>query len=234
MSSRKKIVAIIPARAGSEGIPNKNIISICNKPLLAWSVLHAKHTPEIDSVWVTSDGDDILHIAEQYGAYPIKRPKSLSSSTASSESAWIHAIQEVKKKIGDIDLVVGMQATSPIRGLNDLSHAINSLIKNDYDSLLSASKIEDYFIWEIDNDCPKPVNYNKNQRSMRQDIKKSYLENGSFYIFKPTILEKENNRLGGKMGIYNMEKHKMFQIDNLEDIKLCESIMKAYGLDKYE
>ena len=225
MNSRKKIVAIIPARAGSEGIPNKNIISICNKPLLAWSVLHAKHTPEIDSVWVTSDGDDILHIAEQYGAYPIKRPESISSGTASSESAWIHAIQEIKKKIGDIDLVVGMQATSPIREPSDLSIAIHSFLENNYDSLFSASELEDYFIWEIDDGNPQPVNYNPKQRKMRQDIKKSYLENGSFYIFKTNTFLKEKNRLFGKIGQFEMKKEASFQLDDAVDLKIIRLLI---------
>ena len=234
MNSRQKIIAIIPARGGSEGIPSKNIINICKKPLIAWSILHAKSTPEIHSVWVTSDSDEILNIAQQYGANPIKRPENLSTSTASSESAWLHALQEIEKILGAIDLVVGMQATSPIREPSDISMAIKNLINNEYDSLLSVSELEDYFIWEVHNGNPMPVNYNKNDRKMRQSINKSYLENGSFYIFKSSILKSENNRLGGKMGIHLMDKHKMFQIDNKEDIKLCESIMRGYDLDKYE
>lgn len=234
MTIKKKIIAIIPARAGSKGIPSKNIINICGRPLIAWSILHAKHTKEIDSVWVSSDGSEILKIAEAYGANTIKRPKDLSSGSASSESAWLHAIDEIERVEGQIDYVIGMQATSPIREIKDLSLAIKKFEDNNYDSLLSVSELEDYFIWEIEDDIPRPVNYNKDKRSIRQAIKKSYLENGSFYIFKPEILRQEKNRLAGKIGIYLMDKHKMFQIDNFEDIKLCESVMKGYGLDIYE
>ena len=234
MKSNLNIVAIIPARAGSEGIPSKNIIDFCGKPLLAWSVIHALQTTEINSVWVTSDGDDVLKVAENYGANVIKRPKNISSNIATSESAWIHALNEIEKNHDKIDLIVGMQATSPIREPGDLSLAINTLIENNYDSLLSVSELEDYFIWEIHNGIPRPVNYDKNKRKMRQNIGKSYLENGSFYIFKPAILETENNRLGGKIGTYILKKHKMFQVDNFEDLKLCESIMKGYELDRYE
>lgn len=67
---------------------------------------------------------------------------------------------------------------------------------------------------------------------MRQLIEKRYLENGSFYIFRPEILRIHNNRLGGKIGMHVMERHKMFQIDNPEDVMLCEAIMRGYGLDK--
>tara|TARA_B110001450_G_scaffold252654_2_gene274810 strand:- start:125 stop:820 length:696 start_codon:yes stop_codon:yes gene_type:complete len=230
----KKIIAIIPAREGSQGIKNKNIIDICGKPLIAWSILHANQAKEIDSVWVTSDGDDILDIAMQYGAKAIKRPKNLSSSTASSESAWIHAVNEVEKEIGEVEAVIGMQPTSPIREAVDLSNAVNFFYENNFDSLLTVSEIEDYFIWEESNNGPKALNYNEGNRMPRQEIKKSFLENGSFYIFKPKLLKDLNNRLGGKIGMHIMDKHKMFQIDNYEDIKLCESVMRGYGLDKYE
>ena len=75
------------------------------------------------------------------------------------------------------------------------------------------------------------MNYDANNRKHRQDIEKSFLENGSFYLFKSDMFLKRKNRLFGKIGIYEMEDHKMFQIDEPSDVKLCESIMKGYGLD---
>ena len=140
-------------------------------------------------------------------------------------------MEYIERHEGTIDYIVGMQPTSPIRNSSDLSEAIEECIRNNYDSMLSVCELEDYFIWEIKEGIPKPVNYNKDNRKMRQNIDTTYLENGSFYIFKPEILKNTNNRLGGSIGIYLMEKHKMFQIDNFEDIKICESIMRGYGLN---
>jgi N-acylneuraminate cytidylyltransferase len=103
---------------------------------------------------------------------------------------------------------------------------------NSLDSLLSVCVIEDFFLWEKQDDSGlMPINYDFNDRKRRQLIKTRYLENGSFYIFKPEILRQKNNRLGGLIGIQIMERFKMFQIDNMEDIELCEAIMKAYNLD---
>ncbi len=232
--TKKNIVAIIPARSGSKGIKSKNIIDFCGKPLLAWSIEQARSTNEISSVWVSSDGDEIIDISKKYGARTIKRPANISGDNASSESAWIHAIQEIENITGEIDYVIGMQATSPLRESNDLSNAIQTVIKKQYDSLLTVCKLHDFFIWKKNNGNPKPINYDVNKRVPRQEIEESFLENGSFYIFKPQNILKNNNRIHGKIGFYEMEKFKMFQIDDQIDIKICESIMRAFGLDHIE
>ena len=76
---------------------------------------------------------------------------------------------------------------------------------------------------------PEAINYDFRNRRMRQQIEKRYLENGSFYVFVPRLLREENNRLGGRIGLHLMERHKMFQIDRPEDVKLCAAIMRSYG-----
>ena len=102
-----------------------------------------------------------------------------------------------------------------------------------YDSLLSVTEVEDFFIWSLSNEgFGKSVNYDYQDRKLRQFIKKSFLENGSFYIFSPKLFRKNNNRLGGNIGFKIMDKHKMFQIDNVVDLQLCEVIMRGYHLDK--
>lgn len=227
-------VAIIPARAGSKGIPGKNLINVCGKPLLAWSILQAMASKNIDSVWVTSDGDEILTVAEEYGANPIKRPCDISGDTASSESAWLHALDFIEGKTNrKIDVVIGMQATSPIRETNDLDYALEYYLTGEYDSLLSVSKIEDFFVWEEDKKGRfVSVNYDYQDRKPRQMIKEQYRENGSFYIFTPELMRKTGNRLGGKIGRHVMEFYKMFQIDSYEDIRICEVLMHGYNLDR--
>ncbi len=226
-----EIVAIIPARGGSKGIPGKNLKMLCGRPLLAWSILQARKAKCINSVWVSSDSSEILNVAQEYGATPIRRPDALCGDTASSESAWLHALEEIEGLIGDIDLIVGMQATSPVRNSSDLEMAVEQMRREKLDSLLTVTEVEDYFNWRIGEGGPEPVNYDYRSRKTRQSIEKRYLENGSFYIFRPCILRELNNRLGGKIGMYVMERHKMFQIDNPEDMALSEAIMKGYCLD---
>ena len=226
------VVAVIPARGGSKGIPGKNLISICGKPLLAWSILHARAAQNIDSVWVSSDDKAILTVAEEYGAIPITRPAEFACDRASSESVWLDALDQIEATGVQVDYLIGMQATSPIRSGSDLDAAIRQLSRERLDSLLSVTEVEDFFNWRIGDNGPESINYDYRLRKPRQSIEKRYLENGSFYIFSPDILRQHNNRLGGKIGLYVMERHKMFQIDNPEDMPLCEAIMRGYGLDR--
>lgn len=227
------VVAIIPARGGSKGIPRKNLVDICGKPLLAWSILQARNATEIDSVWVTSDDDEILSVAEAHGASPIRRPLEISGDTATSESAWLHALEAIAAQGVAIDLVVAMQATSPLREPSDLDGGIQALREQGYDSLLSVTEVEDFFTWRIGVDGgAESMNYDYRNRKRRQQIEKRYLENGSFYVFRPEQLRRDNNRLGGRIGLFPMSRFKMFQIDNPEDIDLCSAIMSGFRLDQ--
>jgi CMP-N,N'-diacetyllegionaminic acid synthase len=224
--------AIIPARAGSKGIPAKNLVPVCGQPLVAWSIRQALAADGVDSVWVSSDGDDILEVAEQHGARPIRRPPEIAGDTATSESAWLHAVDAIEAQGVTVDRIVGMQATSPIREPRDIAEALRQVECDTLDSLLTVVEVEDFFMWRAGETGPESVNYDYRTRKRRQAIEKRYLENGSFYVFPPRLLREENNRLGGRIGMHVMERHKMFQIDNAGDVALCEAIMRGYGLDR--
>jgi len=223
------IVAIILARGGSKGIPKKNIINFCGKPLVSWSIKQAKNTKNISSIWVSSDNKEILNIAKKEKVEVIKRPKTISTDKSSSESGWIHAIKEIEKK-QKIDLVIALQATSPLREPKDLDKAIKKFKRRNLDSMFSCSKLNDFFLWEKRDDKYSSLNYNYKNRKRRQEIKEQYLENGSFYLFKPEIIKKSNNRLGGKIDVIELEFWKSFEIDSYESLRFCEILMKKYLL----
>jgi N-acylneuraminate cytidylyltransferase len=224
---KKKVHAIILARGGSKGIKKKNLFIINKKPLIYWSIKDCLKSKIISQTWVSSDNDKILNVAKKLGARIIKRPKKLSTDKASSDSAWEHAIRYIREK-NKIDFVVGVQPTSPIRSSNDFDNALKKFFSNKYDSLFSASDFETFFSWNIKNKKIK-ANYNFNKRPRRQQLKKSLLENGSFYIFDAKLFLKFKNRLFGKIGFYLMEKYKTFQIDTLEDAHLVNAIFNSYS-----
>lgn len=224
-----RTLAVIAARGGSKGIPQKNLIDLCGKPLVAWTVMQAAAARGVDHVAVSSDSDAILAAAEAAGAVGVQRPKDISGDLASSESAWLHALDQLDGRLGPFERIVALQATSPIREASDIDQALDAFERDKLDSLLSVCEVEDYFNWRIGKDGPEAINYNYHDRRMRQQIEKRYLENGSFYVFIPGLLREKKNRLGGKIGFHLMERHKMFQIDRPEDIKLCAAIMRSYG-----
>lgn len=226
-------VAIIPARGGSKGIPKKNLHQFCGQPLIYWSVKQALDSDLVERVFVSSDDLEILEVAESFGAETILRPRELSGDDASSEEAWLHAIEVLANKNVEIANVVALQPTSPIRNASDIDNALLTFWENGYDSLLSVCEVEDRFVWGIDQTGhAQSINYDYKNRQRRQNLPKRYLENGSFYIFGPELLKKHKNRLAGKIGVFVMEKHKMFQIDDFVDLELCSIIMHGYGLDQ--
>jgi len=228
------VVAIILARGGSKGIPRKNIIDFCGKPLIVWTIEQLQHTKGINSIWVSSDSEEILTVGQASGAEIIRRPAEISGDSATSESGWLHALEIIESKVGMVDIVLAPQVTSPLRESRDMERGLSDFQKQKCNSMFSCSVAEDLFLWKKMSDGTlRSVNYNYRNRSRRQDIPKQYIENGSFYLFKPEVLKQYNNRLGGKIGMTKMEFWKMFEIDSIEDLKMCEALMKAFLLNNY-
>ena len=224
MNNKKNIIAIIPARGGSKGIPNKNIIDCMGKPLIAHSIEYAKESDLVTSIYVSTDDAKIAEVARQYGAKIIDRPDSISGDTATTESAIEHVLNNIPKP----DIVILLQATSPLRPKESLNKSIEKMISEKYDSLLSLSPTH-RFSWKINGDEAIPK-YDFKNRPRRQDILESeqaYIENGSIYIFTYENFIKHNNRLGGKIGYVVFEEEFSFEIDTPTDLIVIDSIAKT-------
>lgn len=222
------VIAIIPARGGSKGIPAKNLIDFCGKPLLAWSILQAREAKTISQVYVSSDDAEIQVTAARFGAVPITRPPELATDTASSEEALGHALTEIEKSTeATPDLVVFLQATSPLREPEDIDGAVAKLLETQADSLFSMAIMEDFCLWTQQGGSLRGLNFDPANRGRRQEREPLYLENGSIYVFRPQILKREHNRLGGKIAMFAMPFWKSLEIDTLEDVEVC-----AYYFEK--
>jgi CMP-N,N'-diacetyllegionaminic acid synthase len=228
MCSIKKnnIVSIIPARGGSKGIPGKNIKPLLGKPLIGWTIKSSVASNRIDTTFVSTDSSEIARVSESFGAKVISRPAKISGDQASSEDALLHFLDFLEENENILpDYVVFLQCTSPIRGSVDIDQAIDKIIHDKADSLLSVVP-NHRFIWESGCAGFKSINYDYKARQRRQDLNPQYMENGSIYIFKPWVLREKNNRLGGKVTFYTMARESGFEIDNILDFELCEFIMK--------
>jgi N-acylneuraminate cytidylyltransferase len=231
-----KTVAIIPARGGSKGIPGKNIIDFCGKPLIAWTIECALHVKEIENVYVSTDDLEIMLIAQDYGAEVIPRPNDLATDTAQSEEAILHIIKD--RHLEDCELIVMLQCTSPIRESSDIEKGLN-MIKSykGLDSCFSTSLLNDFYIWNFSKIGARTVNYDYKNRSTRQEFERSNgcfcVENGSIYIFKVNTFLKEKNRICGQFGFFHLPLWKSFEIDDIDNLDLCGMIFKEKLLNNW-
>ena len=221
----QEILAIIPARAGSKGIRGKNTREVGGKPLIVHTLEHVRATPEITRAVVSTNSEDVALLAKNHGAEVIWRPAELCTDEASSESALLHVLDFLKRSDDyEPDLVVFLQVTSPMRRPGDISAAIRTLNEQGADSLLSGCRAHG-FVWTQRDGAPVPVNYDHRSRPRRQDAPVDWFENGSIYVFKPSVLRIEHSRLGGKVAVFEMSILDSFQVDEPDDLRLIEQLM---------
>jgi len=218
-------VTIIPARGGSKGIPRKNLIDVGGKPLIAHTIEHARSAPSVQRVIVSTDDDEIARVAAMFGAEIIRRPAEISGDTARSETAIVHVLEELSSRERyEPDLVVFLQATSPLRTPDDVQASIDLLVRENADSLFSACRF-DGFLWRREGERWASVDFDYERRPRRQDRPEEVMENGAIFVFKPWVLQKYDNRLGGKIAAYLMPAVNSLELDHLEDVELIRHLM---------
>lgn len=219
------VLAIIPARGGSKGLPGKNLRPIAGRPLLSHTIQQALDANLVSRVLVSTDDVEIASVAQAYNAEVISRPASISGDTATSESALLHVLDYLRDtEQYEPELIVFLQCTSPIRRPYDIDGAVQTLIDEQADSLLSLASFR-HFLWHFDNGRLQSFNFDYLNRPRSQELASVYMENGSIYVFKPHTLRQFGNRLGGKITHYVMDPLSAVDIDTPEDFALCEAIM---------
>ena len=213
----KEILAIIPARGGSKGIPDKNIMPLGNQPLICWTIYSALNSELITRVVVSTDDDVIAEISKNAGAEVVRRPDELSGDEANSESALLYTLGFLDANSYKPDLIVFLQCTSPFRQNGVLDEAIQTLYDYEADSLVSLSPYTARTFLLDKDKTAIPTNHHIKVRPRRQDQKIQYRENGSFYLVKPEILIATHCRLGGKIIGFEVDQLYAIEIDNEQD-----------------
>jgi N-acylneuraminate cytidylyltransferase len=221
MSTR--IVAIIPARGGSKGIPRKNLKPLDGKPLVAYSIETAKAASLIDRVFVSTDDAEIAEVATYYGAETIRRPTEISDDLSSSEAALLHGLEQFQVKEGSLpEVLVFMQCTSPLTAPEDVDGAVRALLDEAADSALAVTPFH-YFLWKKDIDGNAVgVNHDKAVRLMRQQRQVEYLETGAVYAMRVAGFMKYKHRFFGKTVLYVIPTERVLEIDESHDFDLAE------------
>lgn len=231
MIKDKSFLAIIPARAGSKRLPNKNIRPLLNKPLVAWTIEAAMASRHIDEVIVTTDDQIILDIAKRYGVEaPFLRPDFLASDTATSFDVIKHTIDYYNQKGRSFDYVILLQPTSPLRTEKHIDGAISFLSNKNADAVISVTEMPHSHLWA--NSIPENKDMShfldeslKNKRS--QDLEKSYTLNGAIYICETQKLIREKSFfLKEKIFAYCMDKNVSIDVDDRFDFDLCQFLLE--------
>lgn len=212
------MIAIIPIRSGSKGIPHKNIKLFNKKPLIWWT-LNALENSNVDKIIVASDDQHYLKIIESFNFTKVnlfKRTQECSTDTATSESVLLEVISGLNLN----DDIIFVQATSPLTTPKDFNKGIE--LYKEYDSVLSGVK-QQRFIWDKEGN---PLNYDYKKRPRRQDWEGYFVENGAFYINSSDNILKHKNRLSGNIGLYEMDEFHYHEIDSIQDWVILENLQK--------
>ncbi|MFJ5790449.1 cytidylyltransferase domain-containing protein [Lysinibacillus sp. NPDC093197] len=229
MIGNKKVLALIPARGGSKSIPKKNIVNLCGKPLIAWTIETAKNTPEIDKVIVSTDDSEIAEIAIKYGAEVQMRPSELATDTSLVIDTMHYVINELMGKQDYYEYITLLESTSPMREVQDISRCIRMIYENSLDSVATFKEadLNPHRAWKIEDDVPTTFINDVIPWLPRQQLPNAYQLNGAVYITKIEKLLKSNKELIlGEIGAVTMPKDRSIDIDDLIDFSLAELMLK--------
>ena len=220
-----KVVAFIPVRGGSKSIPLKNIKPLCGKPLVCWNIEALEACPAVDEVVVATDSDEIWKTVESRNYKKTRlyrRSAQNACDTASTESVMLEYIECAKLPKDEVFMLV--QATSPLTEAVHFAEALQIYGEGKYDSMLTC--VRNYrFFWNEDGSS---MNYDYMNRPRRQNFSGMLMENGAFYINTVGNILSNGNRLGGRIGIYEMPEYTATEIDEPDDWMVLEKLMRKY------
>lgn len=219
-----RVVAIIPARGGSKGLPGKNLCLVAGVPLVVRAVRAARGACVVDGVYVSTDNPEIGRVAQAEGAAIIWRPAEISGDQASSESALLHALDEIERRQGVAPATLAfLQCTSPFVSAADVDGTLAPILEGRADSAFAAAPFH-HFVWRQNPEgVPVGVNHS-GLRQRRQDRVPEYLEAGSVYAMRVDIFRKEKNRFCGRQALHVVDASKLLEIDDADELKRAQAL----------
>ncbi len=231
MISGKSVLAVIPARGGSKGVPRKNIRIVAGLPLIAWSILEASKSGYIDRLILSSDDEEIISVARQYNCeVPFRRPSELAGDTISGIEPIIHAINAIETRY---DYVVLLQPTSPLRLSEDIDGCLAKCVNAGAPACISVTESDKSPQWMFylnDSDQLLPVIKRKNMILLRQNLSQAYALNGAVYTAKIGWFLECRTFVSRGAVAYKMPKERSIDIDTELDMEICEHLLSKRKL----
>jgi len=223
-------IALIPARGGSKGLPGKNVMELNGVPLIARAIKAAQSSASITETYVTTDDSQIAEVSEKAGAKIIYRPPELATDTATSESALLHSLLELKKRgAPHSKYTVFIQCTSPFIISEDVDGVVE-LLRNGADSAFTAYPFH-HFLWNETSNGAVGINHDKSIRLRRQDMETQWAEAGSVYGFNTRGFELHKHRFFGDVRIFPIPNDRAIEIDSRSDFEIAGTLMEVMGWD---
>ncbi|WP_306591081.1 cytidylyltransferase domain-containing protein [Geothrix sp. 21YS21S-4] len=228
----KIVLAVIPARGGSKGLPGKNIRPVAGKPLLAWSIEAGLQSRYVDYLVVSTDSPEIAAVAESHGAEaPFLRPDSLASDTAGHAEVMLHALDwmEVNRNV-QADYLVMLEPTSPLRDAKDVDLALEVIeARQENGSLVGVCRTEaahPAFLCQLENGFVRPFNSERFVFKRRQELDNLYFFEGSIYISKVSLFRTQRSFYHEWTVPFEVPKWKSFEVDDVVDLLLIERLLE--------
>ncbi|KAM4614894.1 N-acylneuraminate cytidylyltransferase A [Polymixia lowei] len=225
---KRHIAALVLARGGSKGIPLKNIKMLAGVPLIGWVLRAAVDSAMFDSVWVSTDHDEIEKVAKAWGAKVHRRSPEVSRDSSSS----LETIQEFIRLNPEVDVICNIQATSPCLHPFHLKEAIEMITLRGFDSVFAVVRRHQFRWQEVkkgSGEMTKPLNIDPANRPRRQDWDGELCENGSFYFGTRDVIKNKGSLQGGKIAYYEMLPEYSVDIDVDIDWPVAEQRVLRYG-----
>ncbi len=231
MVNGKKIIALIPARGGSKGLPGKNIKFLNGKPLIAWSIESALNSKYIDSCVVSTDNQEIKEVSQKAGAMvPFLRPCELATDTASSIDVALHALDFMQGQGQSYDYILLVEPTSPLRDTDDFDNMIQLLVNHEHeiDAVVSVGKVHEHplIMKKIKNDRLQPFIPSSQGESRRQELEDAFFPYGVGYLVKTSVLRERKTFYPERVHPHVIKRYQCYEIDDIYDFQAVESIMK--------
>ena len=230
---KNKILCVLQVRGGSKGVPKKNIRKVNGKPLMNWTIESAKKSGIFESIWVSSDSDEILEVGRKADVNTMKRPDELSGDEVLSVDSLYWAVEQIEElKQNKYDYVVELPVVCPLRNETHIKEAVEKLITTGADSVISVTQMTDKHPVRMkritDDDLIEDFcsEYPEGDAGRRQDLEPCYIRNGGIYSMKRNTLMNKKTRHGKVSRPYVMEDKYSVNIDNKMDLKLTEIMLK--------
>ncbi len=228
------ILAIVPAREGSKGIPKKNIYPLYNTPLIYYTIKAIQRSKLITRAILSSDSSEVIKVAKDYGLeVPFVRPSKLAQDDTPALPVVKHAVKWLEETENyKVDYIILLQPTSPLRTENHIDEALSILINSDADSIVSIVEVphnfNPYSIMKLQGKYLSPYLLFDENKNLRQFKPVFYARNGAaIYAFTYNCLMNKHSIYGDKILPYLMEKASSIDVDDLFDLKLCEWILSS-------